>query len=57
VGPVVWEMLVEGQTPEDVVRAVATRFDQNEGVIARDVQAFIADMEQKSLLVRDDGPG
>lgn len=53
VGPEVWEMLVDGHTREEIVAAVAARFEQDPAVIRRDVEGFISDLEAKSLLVRE----
>ena len=54
VGPMVWQMLVEGRTSEEIVAAVATRFEQDPAVIRRDVEEFIAALEAKSLLIREE---
>lgn len=54
VGPMVWQMLVEGQTSEQIIATVADRFEQDPAVIRRDVEGFIASLESKSLLIRED---
>lgn len=54
VGPLVWEMLVDGRTLEEVVESVAVQFDQDPAVIRGDVEEFITSLEARSLLVREE---
>ncbi len=49
-GPVIWALLAEGASEEEVREAVATRFGEPEGV-AGDVAAFVVQLHENGLVV------
>jgi hypothetical protein len=49
-GRSVWELLAEDRTPDDLIAAVADRFDGAPERIRADVLAFLDDLSRKGLI-------
>ena len=52
VGATVWPKLVEGGTREQLVAAVLERFDVDEATARRDLDAFLADLDERGLIAQ-----
>jgi hypothetical protein len=50
-GPRVWDLVESGASMEEVVRAVAERYGMGEEEARADVEAFVADLVRRGLLV------
>lgn len=55
VGSRIWELCGEGASMERIVAAVCDEFDVDSGDARSDALAFLGEMEEKGLIVRDDG--
>jgi hypothetical protein len=56
VGTRVWTLIAGGTSVRDAVRALAAEFDAPADEIARDVDALVADLVARGLLVADGEP-
>jgi len=54
-GSLIWELCEEGASLDRIVDAVCSEFDVNSGEARSDAEAFLREMEEKGLIVRDDG--
>lgn len=48
----IWQLLEAGEPREAIIAALASQFDERSELIAADVDAFIADLLARGLLVR-----
>jgi hypothetical protein len=55
VGALVWSQIEAGASAEEIIRHLQERFEAPPEVIARDVTAILATLEQNRLIVRDGG--
>jgi hypothetical protein len=51
-GTVLWPLLVEGATEQQLVDALAARFGLPETVATGDVMAFLSTLDDRALLIR-----
>jgi hypothetical protein len=50
----IWQLLEAGETREPILAALGTEFEGQPGAIAADYDAFVADLIERGLLVRQD---
>jgi hypothetical protein len=51
VGLLIWELLEEERTVDDLLRAVADRVEDAPPALEDDVMAFLADVSERDLLI------
>ena len=49
-GAVVWRLLADGASHEELVQALVARFDVDEATAAGDAEAFVATLRERGLL-------
>jgi len=50
-GPRVWDLVEDGASIEEVIRAVAERYGKGEDEVRADVEAFVSDLVERGFLV------
>lgn len=55
-GTRVWELLLEGRTEEEIVRAMTREYDVGEDAARRETADVITALRENELIVADDAP-
>ena len=57
VGAEIWQMIVEGRSPQAIVDALASRYDTSRDVLERDFLELVDDLKANGILEEiDEGP-